>query len=455
MLFLLRLNHTPASDLGYLLHKHPDKVQDFNLPFGRSTVFYPEVTDSHATICLMVQVDPIELSRWSAGNESRPLEPYVNDRPYTANSFLSVALGDAFRTAMNGKSQGRPELVTEALSLEIEIPVLRCHGGEDLICKMFEPLGYALEVQPLMLDEQFPEWGSGPYFHVKFRVQRMMQEVLRHFYVLLPVLDNAKHYFIDASEIEKLLRNGEGWLEQHPDRELILKRYLKYRQRLIRQAADRFEPDEEEKPEQETPEEKEVRISLNRQRLTAVCEALVASGAKTVLDLGCGEGNLLRHLLKHPFQRIVAVDASIRPLMLAREKYEGKPVEFLHSSITYLDDRLTGFEGAALVEVIEHLDPDRLQAMERSVFGHMKPRTVVVTTPNVEYNVLFEGMQGLRHHDHRFEWSRAEFQSWAKQVCSTYGYTAEFRMVGDVHEQYGPPTQMAIFTFTPIEKRNP
>ncbi|GEM44987.1 3' terminal RNA ribose 2'-O-methyltransferase Hen1 [Deinococcus cellulosilyticus] len=447
MLFLLRLNHENASDLGYLLHKHPEKVQDFSLPFGSSTVFYPEVSEHTATACLMVNIDPVYLSRLRSGDASRPLEPYVNDRPYTANSFLSVALGDAFRTAMNGKSQSRPDLAAQPLSFEIEIPVLKCNTGEELIRRVFEPLGYSLEVKQLPLDEHFPAWGVGPYFHVTFKVQARLQDLLRHFYVLLPVLDNAKHYFIDVAEIEKLLRNGEGWLEQHPERELILKRYLKYRQNLIRKAEQRFETEEEEEEGgAETPEQKEKRISLNQQRLTAVSEALVASGAKTVLDLGCGEGNLLRHLVKHRFQRIVAVDASIRPLELAKEKFEGKPVEFLHSSVTYLDDRLTGFDAAALVEVIEHLDPDRIQAMERSVFGHMKPQTVVVTTPNVEYNVLFEDMTGLRHRDHRFEWTRAEFQAWAGRVAETYGYTTEFRTVGDVHEVHGSPTQMAIFT---------
>ncbi|GGJ19250.1 3' terminal RNA ribose 2'-O-methyltransferase Hen1 [Deinococcus roseus] len=453
MLFLLRLIHENASDLGYLLHKHPAKVQQFSLPFGESTVFYPEVSDESTTACLLVNVDPIYLSRLRAGDVGRPLEPYVNDRPYTANSFLSVALGDAFRTAMTGRSQHRPELAAQALQLEIEIPVLKCNSGLDLMQRIFEPLGYTIEAQQLPLDEQFPDWGPSPYFHAKFRVQARVQDVLRHFYVLLPVLDNAKHYFISMDEIEKLLRNGEGWLEQHPERELILKRYLKYRQNLIRKAALQFETEEEEEnPIQETPEQKEKRISLNQQRLTAATEALVSSGTKTVLDLGCGEGNLLRHLVKHPFQRIVAVDASIRPLELAKEKFAGKSIEFMHSSITYLDDRLTGFDAAALIEVIEHLDPERIQAMERSVFGHMKPRTVVVTTPNVEYNVLFEEMTGLRHRDHRFEWTRAEFQNWASKVAETYGYQTEFRTVGDVHELYGSPTQLALFTRTPRSK---
>lgn len=453
MLFVLRLIHQNASDLGYLLHKHPDKVQTFNLPFGSSTVFYPEVTEDRATACLLVNIDPVYLSRLRSGDANRPLEPYVNDRPYTANSFLSVALGDALRTAMNGRSQHRPELAAAALHFEVEIPVLKCNTGEDLIRRIFEPLGYTLEVKPLPLDDQFPEWGPSTYFHVTLKAEIRLQDLLRHFYVLLPVLDNAKHYFIEAAEIEKLLRNGEGWLEQHPERELILKRYLKYRQHLVRKAAQRFETeDEETEIPTETPEQKEKRISLNQQRLTGVTEALVASGAKTVLDLGCGEGNLLRHLIKHNFQRIVAVDASIRPLELAKEKYDGKQIEFLHSSVTYLDDRLTGFDAAALVEVIEHLDPDRIQAMERSVFGHMKPRTVVVTTPNVEYNVLFEDMTGLRHRDHRFEWTRAEFQQWAGRVAETYGYTTEFRTVGDVHAEHGSPTQMAVFTGTARSK---
>ncbi|WP_221089937.1 3' terminal RNA ribose 2'-O-methyltransferase Hen1 [Deinococcus aquaedulcis] len=454
MLLTITTTHQPATDLGFLLMKHPERVLERTLPFGRSLVFYPEAAPERTTAALLVEVDPVALSRAPAGGEAGTLEPYVNDRPYASGSFLAVALRDAFGTAMTGQSRDRPELAGQAIPLTLSLPCVAARGGPDLPARLFGPLGYEVEATPLALDPDFPEWGERPYVALTLRGTARLNDALRHLYVLLPVLDGKKHYYIGAEEVDKLLRHGQGWLEAHPERDLITARYLRFRG-LVTQArahfviADEAEGGVAEQQEMAAPP----RPRLHDERLDAVAEVLQASGAAQVLDLGCGEGKLLRRLLQvGQFRELVGVDISARSLEIAADKLKlterpelRERVRLLHGSLAYPDSRLKGFDAAALVEVMEHLEPHRLDTLTRNVLGFARPRTLVVTTPNREYNATFETPQALRHPDHRFEWTRAEFQAWAQAAAEAYGYAVAFHPLGDVHPDYGPITQMALF----------
>jgi 3' terminal RNA ribose 2'-O-methyltransferase Hen1 len=281
--------------------------------------------------------------------------------------------------------------------------------------------------------------------------------------VLLPVLDDAKHYWVAPDEIDKLLRAGEGWLSGHPERVLITRRYLAHRRALAASALERLSGDESDSvdvpPETGTNEEAELPVKrkapLVEERRDAVLAAVAASGATRVLDLGCGAGALLAGLVRNrQYAEIVGTDVSVRALELAHrrlhldrvpERQKGR-VSLLQSALTYRDDRLRGFDAAVLMEVVEHLDPARLPALEESVFGHARPSTVIVTTPNSEYNVLYEGLTGMRHSDHRFEWTRDEFAGWTARVGDRHGYDVALRGVGDLDPTHGSPTQMAVFS---------
>lgn len=457
----LTTTHQPATDLGFLLHKHPQRAQTFSLSMGHAHVFYPQADDTRCTAVLLLEIDPIALSRNKGiGRPSMPLRPYVNDRPYVASSFLSVAISRVFGTALAGNCAKRPELVTTPIPLEVRIPVLPCRGGEGVLRKLFEPLGYVIDATRLALDEAFPQWGESPYFDVTLSHTVTLSALLSHIYVLVPVLDDDKHYFISEDEVEKLMRHGEGWLPEHPARELITKRYLDRHAYLVRDAMDRLEAEDEPAPEdtaildEQEEEQLERPISLHQRRLSYVADTLRAHGARRILDLGCGEGKLMRLLLDDPsVTELVGVDVSLGVLQRAERKlarvHERKRerVRLLHGALTYHDERLTGFDAAALVEVIEHLEPERLGALERAVFGSAKPGVVIVTTPNAEYNVLFPTLPAgrFRHRDHRFEWTREEFESWANGVASRRGYTTHFDAVGDVDATHGAPTQSCVF----------
>jgi 3'' terminal RNA ribose 2''-O-methyltransferase Hen1 len=464
----------PATDLGFLLHKHPDRAQTFSTSYGTAHVLYPEASVERCTAALLLEVDAVALVRRGKGKgrggaPDAALAQYVNDRPYAASSLLAVALSAVFSSAMKGQCAARPELPAETRPLRVEVPALPARGGAGLVRGLFEPLGWTVTAEPVPLDVRFPEWGDSRYVRLELEAEGLtLSEALRHLYVLLPVLDDAKHYWVSSDEVDKLLRAGEGWLPDHPEHKLITSRYLSRRWSLTREAMERLElvrlaeTDDTEVEEidnavdEETDtEEKPVPLAVLRR--DAILAALHASGASRVLDLGCGQGQLVQALLKDTrFTEIVGVDVSMRALTIASRRLkldrmgerQAARVQLLQGSLAYTDRRLKGYDAAVLSEVIEHLDLPRLPALEYAVFGSARPRTVLVTTPNVEYNVRWETLPAghSRHGDHRFEWTRAEFRAWARKVAERHGYDVEFTPVGLDDPEVGPPTQMAVFT---------
>ena len=301
------------------------------------------------------------------------------------------------------------------------------------------------------------------YWDVTLAATVPLAQLLTHLYVLIPVLDDEKHYWVADDEIDKLLRRGAGWLPQHPDRELITRRYLKHGRRLARIALERLaELDDAVAPDEDgaaaaSPDVLEEPLRLNDRRMERVVEMLREAGARSVLDLGCGAGRLIQALLKEcQFERIVGLDASTRDLEMARDRLnldrlperQRERVSLLHGALTYRDKRLAGFDAVAVVEVIEHIDPPLLDAFASVVFGTARPKTVVLTTPNVEYNARFEALHGqqLRHADHRFEWTRVEFEAWSRSVAERFGYAVRFEGVGEPDPVFGAPTQIGVFT---------
>ncbi|MFI1461049.1 3' terminal RNA ribose 2'-O-methyltransferase Hen1 [Nocardia carnea] len=542
---------TPATDLGFLLHKNPDRVQEFGLSYGTAHVLYPQATADRCTAALLLEVDPVRLVRGrSKGPQAFALGQYVNDRPYAASSLLSVAIGAVFRSALRGECAQRPELARTPLPLRLELPALGCRGGPELAERIFAPLGWSVDATPLPLDPAFPAWGDSAHLRLVLSATVRLADALNHLYVLLPVLDGAKHYWLDNDEVDKLLRAGGGWLAAHPERGWITRRYLARRQSLVRTALarlaelDNSDPaelgavDEAIQADQTAaePHGTSARVpgsvapgiaadssaqdmrgvltaaidaagrspgmgltstttpgdyapagttagsdtgrsahedpvsataarandgtptaSLAVQRRAAVVAALREAGAARILDLGCGEGALLRDLLgDSSFREIMGVDVSTRALSIARRRLRldrlpervARRLTLRQGSLTYTDSALRGFDAAVLMEVIEHIDPPRLPTVEYVVFGAAAPQSVLVTTPNAEYNVRYDGLPAgaFRHSDHRFEWNRAEFRSWAQRIAGHYGYEVRFAPIGFPDPEVGPPTQLAVFT---------
>jgi 3' terminal RNA ribose 2'-O-methyltransferase Hen1 len=316
-----------------------------------------------------------------------------------------------------------------------------------------------------------------------------LAEALQHLYVLLPVLDGTKHYWVAPDEVDKLLTAGAGWLADHPEHTLITRRYLQRRQSLANEALRRLElerlaetegrelaeldnavaPAEGEAVEgtdadaavdaavdAEGAGGAERPVPLAWQRRAAIVALLRSAGAARVLDLGCGQGELVRELLKErQFTEVLGVDVSAGALAAAARRLrldrmperQAARVRLVQGALTYTDARLRGYDAAVLCEVIEHLDEDRLPALEYAVFGAARPATVLVTTPNAEYNVRWESLPAgrYRHADHRFEWDRAAFRAWAERVAEQFGYTVVLQPVGPDDPEVGSPSQLAAF----------
>ena len=449
-----------ATDLGYLLHKHPDGVRSVDVGYGRAHVFYPEATEQRCTATTYVEIDPLGLTRHRRGRQAQGLEPYLNDRPYVASSLLSVALGKLFRTALNGTCKDHPELVAQPLDLEIGLPVLPLRGGQAILRRLFDPLGYEVECSPIALDSQFPAWGDSRCVSARLVGRHTVRSALEHLYVLLPVLDDAKHYWIGPDEVDKLLLRGGDWLGSHPESDLIARRYLRLpeftREALSRLAEAGEDSDLLDAQRDAVEQATEQPIRLGEQRLDAVLDAVRNVGAGRVVDLGCGEGRLLERLIVEPsVTEAVGIDASIGALGRAERRLKidrmserrRERIRLLQGALTYTDSRLRGFDVATVTEVVEHLDPERLDVFAEVVFGHIAASSVVLTTPNREYNVKFEHLDtgGLRHEDHRFEWTRDEFQAWTRGIAERFSYGVEISAVGPVDPACGPPTQMAVF----------
>ncbi len=465
MLLTITTTYTPATDLGFLLHKHPARLQTFPLAFGQAHVFYPEASPEICTAALLLEIDPIQLfrGRRKPGTSGFALSQYVNDRPYVASSFLSVAIAQVYGSALAGQCKERPDLVDMVMPLRAKISVLPSYGGENLLHHLFEPLGYELQVERLPLDPQFPEWGASHLFTVELAGEKRLCDLLAHLYVLIPVLDDDKHYYVGEEEITKLMKRGEGWLAGHPGRELIVERYLLHRHGLAQSALARLR--EEDADQQENSEEQadahveniEQSVHLNEQRLNMVLSRLKECGARRMLDLGCGEGKLIQMLLPdRQFTEIVGMDVSNRSLANAEARLhinhlpeaQRARLKLFQGSLLYRDRRLEGYDAAVLLEVIEHLALDRLDILEKVVFGAARPATVIVTTPNQEYNRMWPSLPAgkMRHPDHHFEWTRAEFRAWSDRVGASFGYEVSLNPIGPEAPEVGSPTQMAVFS---------
>ena len=476
MLLTITYTGTDTANLGFLLYKNPYRPQKFELGFGDAYVFYPEISDNKTTAALLLDINPVDLARGKEGNSggSSGLFDYVNDRPYVCSSFMSVAIANVFRTAMTGRCEEHQDLSDSLLNLEAVVSMLPCRSETEMLNKVFEPLGYEVKYENFQADENFPSWGESKYVNLLLKANIRLCDLLKHIYILIPVFDRQKHYWIGNDEVEKLLRNSEDWLSNHPQKGFITSRYLKRMNPLVSLAFSRLsseslnsnETEEDSQAEfagdtssqsAEKKEKAEKKLNLNAQRLGSVIAALKNCGARSVIDIGCGEGNLLRMLLREKqFEKIAGTDVSSSALRRACEKIKydyasdfiRNRIELFQSSLTYKDSRFKGFDAACVIEVIEHLDLSRLCAFEKVLFNFTKPRFIILTTPNREYNVKYEniGTDKLRHSDHRFEWTREEFRNWAEKASAQYGYTVRFSEIGETDDVFGASTQMGVFS---------
>lgn len=393
MLLTLRVSHPPEHGFGRL----PGAPATAELPGGRAHLVHP----SADTAAVVLEVEDAPGSGF----------PTPGRGAYAA--LLSRALA-AFLPAFAGDGEPR--------EIEARIAALWSPVGDAILRRMFEPLGYAVEAPPIPIDTARPHLGWSGFRTLVLTGTHRPADVVSHLRVILPLADPRPRAERLAGAAE-LWEEGRRWLETHPSRELI-------ERNLLGRSGAR---------------------GLHGLRHDTVLAALRESGARRVLDLGCGTGALLRQLLAEPqFEEVTGMEVVLADLAVAKSELPaGGRGRVMHGSLAYRDARLAGYDAAALVEVIEHMDPARLAACEGVVWETARPATVVVTTPNAEYNTLFSDTRRTRHPDHRFEWTRAEFRAWGDGVASRHGYAVRYAPAGPEDPNVGPVTQMAIFSRLP------
>lgn len=436
-----------ATDLGFVLQKHPESVFRSEVSFGRVTGFYPRADADGCEFALVVEVDHVERVRgvsWDAGSAG-----YIDPHPYAASSYLATAIPAALRSALNGKPARGPDEAAAARMAglaardwDLAVRVCPVPASERAVAELFGPVGFEVETKALRSGHPM----ASPMLDVVLRGKMPVSRALSALYVLLPVTDGKKHYFYTEQEAEKLLSKGEGWLAVHPRREAIVQRYLGRSRQIAAAASERLgnAPKAGEVQPEKVPGPWSGSHALRHE---AILRILGERGSRRIVDLGCSEGSLLEMICSMPLvEEAVGVDPSLSDLERAGKRC-GPKGRVLQGSAIYVDSRLRGFDTVVMCEMIEHVDPSRVELVERAVFGTMRPDTVILTTPNRSFNEAFGLPPGsFRHQDHRFEWTSTECSGWARRVAAQFGYSVEVTGVGGDHPEHGSISTLCVFT---------
>ncbi|WP_042142009.1 methyltransferase domain-containing protein [Paucisalibacillus sp. EB02] len=431
--------------ISYLLAKNPNNLYERSNNGHLVRMFYNKFTSEEVEVTFFVTPDPINLSRNSS--ENYDITSYINDREFVVSSIFCSFLRSALGTALNGKPKEEyASWVNHAFNFQFSFGPLTSDLSDKQIIDLFAPLGYEVEITYGKVDYQVNIKSKSTARFVTLKGLTTLQNGIRQIFMLIPVLDNYKHYYIDEKEIEKIERYGEGWMDTHPQREFILRRALRFKELL-----DSVEMDAKSKSEGKAAEK---RVRLNDLRYEKIIDYIKnLTNRESIVDFGSGEGKLSVRLgFVKGVKEILAVEPSEVAALKALKRFEelrGKE-NFLQptpvmGSLFYFDERLKSKDVIVLCEVIEHIDEYRLPKIMGTILREYKPKTLIITTPNQEYNQVYDMGKEYRHSDHRFEWTRVEFQEW----CNSHNpgsYELTFEGIGEEHPTFGYPTQMGMFT---------
>lgn len=444
MLLTINCKDQDAMDLSWLLHKRPDRFQKFDLGYGNAFIFFPEYARDNCTACLLLEIRPDSLNDLCKARDGE--FQYVNSRQYLSSSLLSAAIGKTFSSALKGVCQDTPALVDKHHDIEIRISNFSCRINPDFIERILTPLGYGIEWEILPNDGYYSDGGFS-YGDLRLRIHATVQDTLSHLYILFPVFDRQTHFWLGESHLQKFIRHSQKWLGGHPEKRLIINEYFGPAADLKHRVLELFGA-------LRTQDDNPQFASLNHARQSAIEGILAASGAKTVIDLGCGNGSLLSLLHeKNSYEKLAGMDVSAKSIESARKKFEPP---FLHArvapeifigSLTYSDKRISGYDAAILSEVIEHFETERMDSVMRNILGEARPRLFVMTTPNKAYNQEFPFLEhgALRHPDHRHEFDESEFSGFCEKYAHMFDYNLEMAHIGEELSDVGAPTLLGIF----------
>ena len=478
MHLILKASGEGADIVSHLLSKNPNNVYDRTDKGVRVRMVYTTATERETEVLMHAEPDPVDLVRGTP--DGYDITQYINDREFVTSSLFCSYIRSALGTALNGKpKEAYARWVGHPFDMELSFGPVASDLPDRAIEELFSPLGYAVTLERDELTYTFDLKKKSTVRRIILRGQVTVQNALRQLFLLIPVLDNYKHYFISEDEIDKIKRYGEGWLDSHPLKEMIIKRTLRFAE-LIRQY-ERQEGALSAPAEAVNAEEDNVStegkgdgiddpslqedppVRLNELRYRAITDVVAGLPLKRrIVDMGAGEGKLSARLAYIPgVESILAVEPSGQSRLRAMERFAkleersgiAAMPEPIIGSLFYFDEQLQNQDVMILCEVIEHIDAYRLNGIMDTIMNEYQPEVLLVTTPNKEYNQVYAmERESFRHHDHRFEWTRAELAAQCEMWTKQAEYTFEIRGIGEYAEGFGQPTQLVIFR---KERRDP
>lgn len=464
----IRATGAGAGMLSHLLAKNPNNLYDRMEKEARVRIVFTASSEEETEALIYVTPDPVELVKGTSSAHN-DITQYINDREFVVSSLFCTYIRSALGTALNGKpKEAYLSWVDQPLALELEFGPVASNLPDLSLEELFTALGYEVQLERGNAEYSFNLKSRSSVRYIKLKAKQTLQTALRQLFVLIPALDDYKHYYISDDEVDKIRRYGEGWLENHPQRGLILKRTLRfagaikqYEELMVRDGnlqesrtldgARVGEIGEETAAPAEAP-----KVRLNDLRYAAIADVVEGLAVKrSIVDFGSGEGKLSVRLSSVPgVSEIKAVEPSATAQMRALDRFAklvGRPgitvPEPVTGSLFYYDESLRGKDVMILCEVIEHIDEYRLGRVMDTIFHEYAPGTLIITTPNKEYNAVYEmDQEEMRHGDHRFEWDREAFAVWCSRWTSAYKYSVQLSGIGELAQEYGYPTQMAIFS---------
>lgn len=472
-----------ASMISHLLAKNPHNLYDRTEKGARVRLVYTSFQPQDTEAMLFVTPDPIELVKGTPDHYD--ITQYINDRELAVSSLFCSYIRPALGTALNGKPKADYiDWVDYRFTLQMTFGPVASDLPDHVIESLFQPLGYEVQIERGEIDYSFDLKNRSTVRHIQISGQQTLQQMLRQLYILIPVLDNYKHYYINEDEIERLRRYGEGWLSTHPQHDLMIKRSLRfaplvkeYEQQVAKESSiDALSTEistnsiQSNKEQAQSTEQQLERINtietetetpvvrLNELRYRAIVEQVsLLPQRKQVIDFGAGEGKLSVRLGQiEGVEQVWAVEPSMQSQLRAIDRFaklEGRTDDVIPvitiGSLFYRDERWVDQDVIILCEVIEHINEVRLPQVIHTLFTDYRPQTLIMTTPNREYNEVYQmDADEIRHTDHRFEWTRAELEQYCTQWIQNRPYTFTISGIGDKHEQHGQPTQMVVFRRT-------
>lgn len=412
-----------AMAVSHLLAKNPANLYERTVKKHAVRFVYHKMTADELYATIFVTPDSLALLN---ENEAYDITHYINDREFAVSTIFLSLIRSALGTALNGKPKEEyVEAAQIAYPFTFEFGPISTSLSDEEITALWAPLGYVVEI------ESTSEAKHARF--LKLSNEITLQKALQQFFILIPVMDDYKHYYIDETEKERLVNYGEGWLEEHPQRDFIYKKALRFKKLY-------------EDPDRTISQPKTT--SLNTQRYETITQLVSSLAPKTVVDMGAGEGKLSQLLAQIPtLRKLYSVDPSNTALTKMQKRFSEKTFAITPTvtwgSLYYEDETFKNADVFILCEVIEHIDEERLPQIMALIVNQYAPKHLIVTTPNAEYNAVYE-LEEMRHADHRFEWTRTQFQNWCVHVAPNY--TLQYKGIGEVHEIFGTPTQMCIMT---------